>query len=117
MADLRSSLKNMLVSYNFITTVMPFGFVLILLYPALSFISSLNYLKFFALTRSLFYIIYLVGILLCFAAELDWAIGAAFAIFGVQYLVIMIRNFSFNALVYTVFYSLLAVVFFRSLML
>lgn len=114
MDDLRNSIRKALEANSLVTSIMPGAFVLTLLYPGLSFINSINRLQFFVVIRSLLYVFYLVGLLISFAEGMDWAIGAAFGLLGMQYLISMIRSFTFNSLVYTLFYLCLAVYFIRS---
>lgn len=108
MTELRQSLRRVLESNQLITAVMPAAFVLVLLHPAFSFINSLTYISFYAQLRSVFYIAYVLGLLICFANELDWAMGAAFSVFTLQYIISFFKYFTINTAVYVVYYGVLA---------
>ena len=113
MTELRTSLKKIIENNQVMQSILPFAFVLVLIDPVFAFIGSLHYIGLYSSIRSILYIAYLIGLILCFAVECNWAIGAAFCIIALRMFVSMIRMFSFNALIDTVFYAFLAVFFLR----
>ena len=115
MNELRTDLRNLLDELPVLAPVMPWAFVLALVYPGLNLFGSLTYLGFFESLRALLWLLYLAGLVLCLAQELDWAVDAAFALNALGHLIAMLRCFTFNDLVYTAFYALLGWFFLRDM--
>ena len=115
MNELRSGIRGLLERVPVLAPVMPWAFIPALVYPVLGMIGSMTYLGFFESIRALLWLLYLAGLAMCFAQELDWAVGAAFAVNALGHLISMLRYFTFNSLIYTAFYALLAWVFLRDL--
>ncbi|MCD8087160.1 MAG: zinc ribbon domain-containing protein [Oscillospiraceae bacterium] len=115
MTEVRTSLKKLLESNRIIVSIMPAAFVFLLIYPVLGLIDSFTLwgIGIFDAVQAVWYILYLFGLILCFAESIDWAIGSAFALNGLSYLVYIIRYATFNRVVYLVFYGLLAFYFLR----
>ncbi|MCD8321406.1 MAG: zinc ribbon domain-containing protein [Oscillospiraceae bacterium] len=115
MTEVRNSLKKLLEGNRFIVSIMPVAFVFLLIYPVLGLIDSFTLwgIGIFDAIESVWYILYLFGLILCFAESIDWAIGSAFVLNGLSYLVYIIRYATLNRVVYLVFYGLLAFYFLR----
>jgi len=116
MDELRTSLKELVESNTFITSIMPAAFLLLLICPVVDVVISLAGIKFLASIRSVLYILYLFGLILCFAESVDWAIRSAFALETLRYLIYIIQDPSFNRFVYLIFYGFLAFYFLRNIL-
>ncbi|MCD7844507.1 MAG: zinc ribbon domain-containing protein [Oscillospiraceae bacterium] len=116
MTEVRSGLKKLLENNRVLVSIMPGAFVFLLLYPVLGLIDSFTLLGIgiYDSIQALWYVLYLFGLLLCFAESMDWAIGCGFALNCLRYLVYIIRFVTFNRAVYLVFYGVLAFFFLRS---
>ncbi len=114
MSELQRSLKKLLDGVPVVSVILPFAFVLALIYPVTELISVLAYARwYYSVFQTLLYIIYLAGLVMCFAQELNWAIGAAFGLRALASLVSMLRYtyITFSQVLSLVFYAALAVYF------
>lgn len=116
MDELRASLKKLIESNTFIASIMPAAFLLLLICPVVDVIIALAGIKVLTSIRSVLYILYLFGLIFCFAESIDWAVGSAFALETLRYLIYIVQGPSFNRFVYLIFYGFLAFYFLRNIL-
>ncbi len=114
MRELKQALRNLVNGQQFLSSILPAAAVLVLIDPVLVLIHSISYQSFYNQTAGLFFVVYLVGLILCLAADIDWAIGLAFALKAVANLFSFANYATFSKLVYVAFYGVLAFFFLRA---
>ncbi|MCD8384732.1 MAG: zinc ribbon domain-containing protein [Clostridiales bacterium] len=128
MRELKQALRNLVNGQQFLSSILPAAAVLVLIDPVLVLIDpvlvlidpvlvlihSISYQSFYNQTAGLFFVVYLVGLILCLAADIDWAIGLAFALKAVANLFSFANYATFSKLVYVAFYGVLAFFFLRA---
>ncbi|MCC8129234.1 MAG: zinc ribbon domain-containing protein [Clostridiales bacterium] len=114
MKELKQAIRNLVNSQQILVSMLPAAAVLVLIDPVLLLISSFEGLSFYNLTAGLFFVAYLLGLVLCLAADNDWAVGLAFALKAVASLVSFVNYATFSKLVYVALYGVLAYFFLRA---
>ncbi len=113
MKELKQTLKNLVDRQAYLKSALPAAPVLVLIDPLLLLIYNISYFRFYYLTGGLFFVIYLAGLVLCLAAENDWAPGLAFAIKTLAFLISFASYATFSKLVYVALYGVAAFYFLR----
>ncbi len=114
MEKLRDTLKKTLTSNQITARLLPAATVFLMIYPVAQLLTRFFYLKIYYSLSALLYLLYIVGVVFSFAMSADLALGISFAMLAVSYLITMIKSFTFNQLVYTAFYAVLAFLAFRN---
>ncbi|MCD8130151.1 MAG: zinc ribbon domain-containing protein [Lachnospiraceae bacterium] len=113
MKELKQTLKNLVDGQAYLKSLLPAAPVLVLIDPLLLLVYNISSFRFYYLSSGLFFVIYLVGLVLCLAAENDWAVGLAFAIKALAYLINFAGYATFSKLVYVALYGVAAFYFLR----
>ncbi|MCC8181624.1 MAG: zinc-ribbon domain-containing protein [Clostridiales bacterium] len=113
MKELKQALRKLVESQPLLASILPAAAVLVLIDPVLMLINSFSGMLFYYQTAGLFFVVYLLGLGLCMAADNDWAVGLAFALKAVASLVSFVNYATFSRLVYVALYGVLAFFFLR----
>lgn len=114
--ELKAALLNVIDQQALLKAVVPAAPVLALIMPVLRLINTIFSFALYYSLSSIWYLLYLVGIIICFAADVNWALGAAFGLKALSYLIyFFFGSASLNNAVYLVFYGVLAFIFLKPL--
>lgn len=111
MEKLRKNLRDVLESNSLTAALLPMGRGFLLIYPVLFLLLQYTYIKFFYSVEAILCVLFDLGVVFSFALGSDVALTVAFGMLAVSYLKTFL-NYAysdFNALVYFVFYCVLAV--------
>ncbi|MCD7760769.1 MAG: zinc ribbon domain-containing protein [Clostridiales bacterium] len=114
MKELKQAIRNLVNSQQLLVSILPAAAVLVLIDPVLMLIHSVEWMSFYSVSAGLFFAVYLLGLVLCLAADNDWAVGLAFALKAVSWLISFTSYATFSRLVYVALYGVLAFFFLRA---
>ena len=112
--NLKKASMELIESVPVLKAMLPFAPILALIDPILRLINRFVSIGIYSPLSSIWYLLYLAGIVLCAAAGVSWAVGAAFALKALLYIFVFFRNASLNNAVYLVFYAVLAFLFLKA---
>ena len=106
--NLKQAARKLIKSVPILRALTPFAPVMVLIGPILRLIYQFVSIGIYSSLSSIWYLLYLAGLLLCLGTGITWAAGAAFALKALQYIISFFQYASLNNAVYFVFYGVLA---------